>query len=63
MKTRDDSSARLLIIVHIGVNLSKILGGLIALIPPPIAFPSRPRVLLYAANLIKSNMRLLGIKL
>ena len=30
-------------------------------LPPPIAFPSRPRVLLYAANLIKSNMHLLGI--
>ena len=41
-------------------KLVKNIGGAHCL-PPPIAFLSRPRVLLYAANLFKSNMRLLGI--
>ena len=41
-------------------KLVKNIGGAHCL-APSIAFPFCPRVLLYAANLIKSNMRLLGI--
>jgi len=41
-------------------KLVKNIGGAHCL-PPPIAFPSRPRVLLYVANLIKSNVHFLGI--